>query len=58
MAVTDHRRFHSDWRVSEMIDFDYGPLALLLPIGLAFLAPFVYSFFVDSYDKKNPQIKG
>ena len=41
-----------------MIDLDYGPLALLIPIGLAFVAPFIYSFFVDNFDKKNPQIKG
>jgi hypothetical protein len=41
-----------------MIDLDYGPLALLLPIIIAFLAPVIYSFFVDKYDKKNPQIKG
>ena len=42
----------------DMIDFDYGPLAILLPIGIAFIAPFIYSFFVDKYDKKTPQIKG
>jgi hypothetical protein len=45
-----------------MIDFDYGPVALLLPIGIAFLAPAIYSFFVDKYWKRNaqakPQIKG
>lgn len=41
-----------------MIDFDYGPVALLLPIGIAFIVPFIYGFFVDRYDKKNPQIKG
>ncbi len=41
-----------------MIDFDYGPIAILIPIAIAFLAPFVYSFFVDKYDNKNPQIKG
>jgi len=41
-----------------MIDLDYGPLALLLPIGLAFVAPFIYSFFVDRWDKKTPPIKG
>ncbi|MGD0505547.1 MAG: hypothetical protein ABSD02_22725 [Steroidobacteraceae bacterium] len=40
-----------------MIDFDYGPIAVLLPISIAFLAPFIYGFFVDNYDKKNPQIK-
>jgi hypothetical protein len=41
-----------------MIDLDYGPLAVLLPISIAFIAPIIYSFFVDKYDKKNPQIKG
>ena len=40
-----------------MIDLDYGPLAIMLPISIAFLAPFVYSFFVDQFDKVNPQIK-
>lgn len=40
-----------------MIDFDYGPIAILLPLSLAFFAPFLYSFFVDHFDKKNPQIK-
>ena len=40
-----------------MIDLDYGPLAILLPISIAFIAPFIYRFFVDHYDKKNPQIK-
>jgi hypothetical protein len=42
----------------EMIDLDYGPLAIMLPISIAFLAPFIYGLFVDKYDKKNPQIKG
>jgi len=42
----------------EMIDLDYGPLAILLPISIAFLAPVIYSFFVDNYEKKLPQIKG
>ncbi len=40
-----------------MIDLDNGPLAILIPISLAFLAPFIYSYFVDKFDKKNPQIK-
>jgi hypothetical protein len=40
-----------------MIDFDYGPIAVLIPISIAFLVPFIYSFFVDNYDKKNPQIR-
>ena len=40
-----------------MIDFDFGPIAVLLPISVALVFPFVYSFFVDLFDKKNPQIK-
>ena len=40
-----------------MIELDYGPLAILLPIAIEFIAPTVYSWFVDHYDKKNPQIK-
>ncbi len=40
-----------------MIDFDYGPIALLLPIGIAFIAPFIYSFFVDKYFRRNQQQK-
>ena len=38
-----------------MIDLDYGPLAVLVPISIAFLAPVLYSFFVDKYVKKNTQ---
>jgi hypothetical protein len=40
-----------------MIDLDYGPYAVAITIGIAFLAPFLYSFFVDKYDKRSPQIK-
>ena len=40
-----------------MIELDYGPLAILLPVSIAFLAPVFYSFFVDHYDKKNAGIK-
>jgi hypothetical protein len=40
-----------------MIDLDYGPLAVLVPISIAFLAPVLYSFFVDKYVKKITQIK-
>jgi len=40
-----------------MIDLDYGPLAVLVPISIAFLAPVLYSFFVDKYVKKNTQTK-
>ena len=35
-----------------MIDLDYGPLAIALTISIAFICPFLYSFFVDNFDKK------
>jgi len=40
-----------------MIDLDYMPYAVLITIGIAFVLPFLYSFFVDNYDKRTPQIK-
>ena len=40
-----------------MLDVDNPPLILLLPIIIVFVAPFIYSFFVDHYDKDKPQIK-
>jgi len=40
-----------------MLDVDNPPLILLLPIIIVFVAPFIYSFFVDGYDKDKPQIK-
>jgi len=40
-----------------MIELDYGPGALLITITIAYVFPFLYSFFVDNYDKKSPQIK-
>jgi len=40
-----------------MIDLDYMPLAVLVTISIAFVLPFLYSFFVDNYDKRSPQIK-
>lgn len=40
-----------------MIELDYGPAALGLVIAIAYVFPFLYSFFVDNYDKKSPQIK-
>lgn len=39
-----------------MIDVDNPPLILLLPIIIVFVAPFIYSFFVDNYDKDKPGI--
>ena len=40
-----------------MIDLDYGPYAVGITIAIAFIAPFIYSFFVDNYDKRTPQIR-
>jgi len=40
-----------------MLNVDNPPLVLLGIIVLVFLAPFLYSFFVDNYDKKNKGIK-
>ena len=39
-----------------MIDFDYGPAVFAGVIALVYLAPLLYSFFVDHYDKKTPPI--
>lgn len=40
-----------------MIDLDFGPIAVSVTITIAFVAPFLYSFFVDNYDKRSPQIR-
>ena len=40
-----------------MLDIDNPPLILLLPILIVFIAPFIYSFFVDNYDKDTPANK-
>ncbi len=39
-----------------MIDLDFMPIAVSITIGIALLAPIFYSFFVDNYDKRSPQI--
>ena len=31
-----------------MFDVDYGPAVLMIPIGIVFVFPFIYSFFIDS----------
>lgn len=36
-----------------MINLDNPQLVFLGIIFVVFVAPFVYSFFVDNYDKKN-----
>lgn len=40
-----------------MIEIDNPPLVLFIICLLAFLAPAVYSFFVDRFDKDKPHIK-
>jgi len=40
-----------------MLEVDNPPLVLFCLVLLAFLAPAVYSFFVDKYDKSKPNIK-
>lgn len=40
-----------------MIDIDNPPLVMLGIILFVFCAPFVYSFFIDNWDKDKPQIK-
>ena len=40
-----------------MLNIDNPPLVLLGIIVLVFVAPFIYSFFVDNYDKKSQSIK-
>jgi hypothetical protein len=35
-----------------MIELDNGPLALSLVIAIAFVAPYLYGFFIDRNDKK------
>lgn len=40
-----------------MIDVDFGPAVLGGVIALVYIAPFLYSFFIDKYDKQTPQIR-
>jgi uncharacterized membrane protein (DUF485 family) len=39
-----------------MIDLDYMPYAVAITIGIAFVLPYLYSFFIDEYDKRNKGI--
>ena len=34
-----------------MIDIDNPPLVLLGVVMVVFIAPFIYSFFIDNYEK-------
>jgi hypothetical protein len=40
-----------------MIEVDNPPLVLFCVVMLAFLAPQLYSFFVDKFQKNKPQIR-
>jgi len=41
----------------EMIEIDNPPLVLFCICVLVVIAPAIYSFFVDKYDKNKPHIK-
>ncbi len=38
-----------------MIELDNPPLILLIPILIVFVAPYIYSFMVDNFDKSDKQ---
>ena len=40
-----------------MLEVDNPPIVLFCIVLLAFLAPQLYSFFFDKFDKIKPQIK-
>jgi hypothetical protein len=40
-----------------MIDVDNPPLIVLIPIIIVFVAPFIYSFFIDKYDRTTPPVR-
>ncbi|SPJ18657.1 conserved hypothetical protein [Burkholderiales bacterium] len=40
-----------------MLEVDNPPLVLFCIVLVAFLAPALYSFVVDKFDKNKPQIK-
>lgn len=40
-----------------MIDLDYMPYAVAITIGIAFIFPWLYSYFIDHYDKRSEQIR-
>ena len=39
-----------------MIDFDYAPTCFAVVIALVYVAPTIFSFLVDNWDKKGTQI--
>jgi hypothetical protein len=40
-----------------MIEVDNPPLVLFCVVMVAFVAPQIYSFFVDKFQKNKPQIR-
>ncbi len=40
-----------------MIDIDDPQFAFILAISIVYICPFIYSFFVDHYDKETPPEK-
>jgi uncharacterized membrane protein len=40
-----------------MFEIDNPPLILFIIVLVTFVAPQIYSFFVDKFDKSKPQIK-
>jgi len=40
-----------------MIELDNPPIAVTLVVIFVYVVPFIYSFFVDHYDKNSPQIR-
>ncbi len=40
-----------------MIELDNAPIAVTLVVLIVYIVPFLYSFFVDHFDKKSPQIR-
>jgi len=39
-----------------MIDLDNGPLVLICLVIFVLVMPFIYSFFIDDYDKDKPKV--
>jgi len=40
-----------------MIELDNPPIAVTLVVLFVYIVPFLFSFVVDHYDKKSPQIR-
>lgn len=39
-----------------MLEIDNPPLILLIPILVVFVAPYIYSFMIDNFDKSNKKL--